>query len=206
MELISSTRIRRDFKHEVYMKTKKSMELSKWQDAVGKIITINFVFKGKRIPGRSVSPWVLESILKIIKEKRPDSKIFVISPDWPKICAKYATITKKPPKEGSIINVGVLRYGAEKIVEGSPNFIVLDATVCWSKGPKICDSIICSNSKEAMASVIKRFYGSEKSINYKIIGELPKIVIKKETFWDKLFIKRQSKKILKHPLYSQEFS
>lgn len=206
MEVIASTIVRREFKHEVYMKTKKSMELAKWDKYVGKKVIINPVFDGKNIPGRGVSPWVLESVLRVIKEKHPDTQIYVIKPEWPSACKKYAEIVRKAPEEGDVVNIGVLRYGAEKILKGRPAFMVIDATVGWSAGALVCDKIISSASKKAMASALKKLYSRKGKHEYKLIGELPKVELKKEGFFELLFPKKYAKKVLNHPLYSQEFS
>ncbi len=209
MELIASTKIRREMKHEVYMKTKKSMELSKWYDFIGEKVIVNNIFDGGQIPGRSVSPWVLESIFRIIKEKFPDGKIYVVNPDWPKVCKKYAKVLKKMPKERrdfKVINVAVAKYGAERILKESPDFMVVDATICWSGGAKVCDAIISSGSIKSMSAIINRLYGKKSKRDYKLIGELPKIKLIKEGFLERLFAKKNSKSILRHPLYSQEFN
>lgn len=206
MEVIASTIVRREFKHEVYMKTKKSMELVKWHNFVGKKVIINPVFNGKKIPGRGVSPWVLESVLRIIKEKYPDANISVVKPEWPDVCKKYAKIVKKVPKEGDLVNIGVLRYGAEKILTDSPKFMVMDGTVCWSGGAKVCDTIMSTASKKAMASALKDLYGRNAKNKYRVIGELPKIRLKKEGFFELLFANRYTEKVTSHQLYSQEFS
>ncbi|MFW6014237.1 MAG: hypothetical protein ACOCZQ_03530 [Nanoarchaeota archaeon] len=206
MEVIASTIVRREFKHEVYMKTKKSMELVKWDNFIGRKVIINPVFDGKKIPGRGVSPWVLESVLRVIKEKYPDAHISIINPEWPKACKKYAKIVKKAPLEGDLINIGVLRYGAEKILNGKPLLMIIDATVCWAGGARVCDTIITSASKKAMVSALKKLYGGKEKHEYRLIGELPKIRLKKEGFFEAFLAKRYTDQVLNHPLYSQEFS
>lgn len=76
---VASTIIRREFKQELVMKTKKAMALSNWDSNVnGKKILIKIDCNSQEVvPNRGVSPWVFEGVVKEIKDKIPDSEIFV---------------------------------------------------------------------------------------------------------------------------------
>jgi uncharacterized protein (DUF362 family) len=77
--LVASTIIRRQFKQELICKTKKSIELSKIFKYITKekiLIKIDCSSK-YLIPGINTSPWILDAVIKIIKQKLPNSKIIV---------------------------------------------------------------------------------------------------------------------------------
>lgn len=78
-QVIAATIIRREFKHELFMKVKKAMELANWADFVdGNRIILAPDFRNKRvIPGACTSPWVIESVIRILKEKNPDFDIIL---------------------------------------------------------------------------------------------------------------------------------
>ncbi|MFP4403888.1 MAG: DUF362 domain-containing protein [Candidatus Woesearchaeota archaeon] len=77
--IVASTIIRRQFKHELITKTKKSMELAKIYDVIKKnniLIKID-CSSNHLIPGINTSPYMLEAVIKNIKYKLPESKIIV---------------------------------------------------------------------------------------------------------------------------------
>jgi uncharacterized protein (DUF362 family) len=79
ISIVALTRIRRDVKHELFWKVKKAMELSAWKEYVrsGKIfIKTDFGYE-KVVPGMCTSPWVLESVLKVIREAMPHANITI---------------------------------------------------------------------------------------------------------------------------------
>ena len=79
MEVIASTIIRREFKHELYMKTKKAMELAGFNEKeLGNKILLKPDCRTERVlPGACTSPWVLESVIRVIQKQYPDSELFL---------------------------------------------------------------------------------------------------------------------------------
>ncbi|MGM5482435.1 MAG: DUF362 domain-containing protein [Nanobdellota archaeon] len=77
--LVASTIIRREFKHELFMKTKKSIELSGCHNVIkGKKIILKPDIRSEFVvPGLCTSPWIIESVIKVIKKYRKDAEIIL---------------------------------------------------------------------------------------------------------------------------------
>lgn len=77
--IVASTVVRREFKQELIMKTKKAMALSKWDSNIkGDKILIKVDCSSEEvIPNTGVSPWVLEGVIKEIQDKIPSAEILL---------------------------------------------------------------------------------------------------------------------------------
>lgn len=161
--IVASTRIRRPIKHELFMKTKKAMGLAKWKNHVkGEtfVIVADYSFK-QVMPGLCTSPWLVESLIKILKEEFPFSKILFYASSKESMSAwkidalcKSLGVTIIDKIEGfdsaDIIAVPVARTDSQMTVYGSnalmtitlknqpttkidlkPSFVVADATACF---------------------------------------------------------------------------
>ncbi|MBN2458639.1 DUF362 domain-containing protein [Candidatus Woesearchaeota archaeon] len=73
------TKITREFKHELFMKIKKAMELAEWKKHVssGKIFIKPDYMSSQVVPGLCTSPWVLESVIRVVRQAMPYAKITV---------------------------------------------------------------------------------------------------------------------------------
>lgn len=79
MNKVAATIIRREFKHELYMKTKKSMELAGLNEKItGNKVLLAPDFRTQRvIPGACTSPWVIESVIRVLRELKPELSLHI---------------------------------------------------------------------------------------------------------------------------------
>ncbi len=225
--MLASTRIRRPFKHELFMKTKKSMELAGFSSIrFGDFISICPDYDSSLpIPGTAPSPWVLEAVIKVVKEWNPDAKVNIYVPEKNiKHMRFWNTGLRSSSKlhDDKIIVTGAsfgrTMKGAYAFAKTSgisdPKFCVADATLCYFKRRLyIKDAIISSDSPVMIDSALRFMFGfNNNPPEFK--GDLPMIrnidhrkqFFMPENIWYLIAGKHKIRDFIrKQQLYSQEF-